>query len=57
MLDDAGFWKFIAVGYCLSSTLCFIMCFEIAFLGRPYLSLFLIIFALLLYINFKLLKH
>jgi len=46
-------WKFIAYGYFISNTLCLIVLLEILILGKPYISLFLLILAATAYLNLK----
>lgn len=49
-------WKFIAYGYFISNTLCLIVLLEMLILGKPYISLFLFIFAGTTFFNFKYFK-
>ena len=49
-------WKFIAYGYFISNTLCLIVLLEMLILGKPYISLFLLILATTIYLNFKIFK-
>jgi hypothetical protein len=50
---EKKFWQYFAYGYLVINTVCLIMIFETIVLGKPYVSLFLLIFAALSYLNFK----
>ncbi len=45
------FWQILAIGWLLMQTLCLVVVLEFLILGRPYLTLFLLIFAGTLHFN------
>lgn len=54
-MENDMLWRIIAYGYFATSTLCLLLLIEILLLGRPYVSLFLLIFSGTLYLNWKVL--
>lgn len=55
-MNDTTFWRSIAYGYFICVNLCLLILVEMIFLGFPYLTLFLLIFALMLRVNLRLFK-
>lgn len=50
---EKKFWQYFAYGYLIVNTVCLVMIIETIVIGKPYVSLFLIIFASLAYLNLK----
>jgi hypothetical protein len=50
---ERKFWKYFAYGYLAVNTLCAIVLIETIILGKPYVSLFLMILATMIYLNLK----
>lgn len=50
---EKKFWHYFAWGYLIINTVCLVMIIETIVMGKPYVSLFLLIFASLAYFNFK----
>lgn len=53
---EKKFWKYFAYGYLAVNTICLIMIFETIVLGKPYVSLFLLILSVTVYLNLKTFK-
>lgn len=52
---DRQFWHYFAIGFLIVNTLCVISLFEMLIYGRPYITLFFILFGFTVFLNRKLL--
>ncbi len=50
---ERKFWQYFAYGYLAVNTVCVIIIIETIVLGKPYVSLFLLILASMVYLNLK----
>jgi hypothetical protein len=55
-MDSEKFWQIISYGYFISATVCLLLLAEFLILGRPYITIFLLIFILVTYFNLRLFK-
>lgn len=53
---EKKFWHYFAWGYLIVNTACLIIIMETIVLGKPYVSLFAMILAAMIYLNFKTFK-
>ncbi|PIY69069.1 hypothetical protein COY90_02565 [Candidatus Roizmanbacteria bacterium CG_4_10_14_0_8_um_filter_39_9] len=51
---DTYLWKLFAYGFLVVNTICLLVLFELLIFKKPYISLFLILFALLVLLNKRL---
>lgn len=55
-MDNTRLWNKIAWGFFISNTLGILVLVDVIFFRMPYITLFILIFSLTLYLNFKLFK-
>lgn len=56
-MDNDVLWKVFAYGYFAVNTVCILVLIDLLVFGKPYITLFLLIFSLTIYVNFKIFQR